>query len=116
MGFGASTWHVLRRHVVPELGLILAAGLVASAGRAVMIEAGLGFLGLGDPTQASWGQILRDALDFSGLFHTDAWSWWLLPPVVAISLLLLGITFLGIAVEQRINPRLARHRSGGRSR
>jgi ABC-type dipeptide/oligopeptide/nickel transport system permease subunit len=75
-----------------------------------MIEAGLAFLGLGDPTQASWGQMLRDALDFAGLFYTDAWLWWLLPPIAAISLLLLGITFLGIAVEERVNPRLARHR------
>jgi ABC-type dipeptide/oligopeptide/nickel transport system permease subunit len=110
VGFGAGTAHVFRRHVIPEIGLILAASLVASAGRAVMIEAGLAFLGLGDPTQASWGQMLRDALDFAGLFYTDAWLWWLLPPIAAISLLLLGITFLGIAVEERVNPRLARHR------
>lgn len=116
VGFGASTPHVLRRHVVPEISLILAAGLVGAAGRAVMIEAGLAFLGLGDPTQASWGQMLRDALDFSGLFHTSSWEWWLLPPIAAISLLLLGITFLGIAVEERVNPRLSRHTSRGTTR
>jgi peptide/nickel transport system permease protein len=113
MGFGAGTFHVLHRHVIPEVGLIVVAGLVASAGRAVMLEAGLAFLGLGDPTRASWGAIMRDALDFGGLFHIDAWQWWLLPPVAAISLLLLAITFLGVGLEQRLNPRLARHVTGG---
>ena len=108
-GFGGSPAQLLRRHILPEIGLILIAGLVGAAGRAITFEAGLAFLGLGDPTRASWGAILRDALDFGGLFYTDAWTWWLLPPVVAVSLLLLGVTFLGVGVEQRINPRLALH-------
>lgn len=112
LGFGAATAHVLRRHLVPEVALILVAGLVSAAGRAVMLEAGLAFLGLGDPSRASWGQTMRGALDFSGVFYTPAWTWWLVPPLVAITVLLLGVTFLGVGVEQRVNPRLARHRSG----
>jgi peptide/nickel transport system permease protein len=109
VGFGASTPQILRRHILPEVGLILAAGLVGAAGRAIAFEAGLAFLGLGDPTRASWGAILRDALDFGGIFYTDAWKWWLVPPLVAVSVLLLGVTFLGVGLEQRINPRLTRH-------
>lgn len=109
VGFGGSTSQILRRHILPEVGLILAAGLVGAAGRAIAFEAGLAFLGLGDPTRASWGAILRDSLDFSGLFFTDAWKWWLVPPIAAVSLLLLGVTFLGVGLEQRINPRLTRH-------
>ncbi len=109
VGFGGSSGQILRRHILPEVGLILIAGLVGAAGRAITFEAGLAFLGLGDPTRASWGAILRDALDFGGLFFTDAWKWWLVPPVVAVSLLLLGMTFLGVGLERRINPRLARH-------
>jgi peptide/nickel transport system permease protein len=112
VGFGSGTVTILRRHIVPEVSLILVAGLVSSAGRAIMVEAGLAFLGLGDPTRASWGKVMRDAMDFSGLFFTDAWSWWLLPPVLAITLLLVGVTFLGVSVERRINPRLARHLGG----
>lgn len=114
IGFGAGTWQALRRHIIPEVGLILAAGLVASAGRAVMLEAGLAFLGLGDPARASWGAVMRDALDFRALFYTEAWMWWFVPPVVALTVLLLGITFLGIAVEERVNPRLSRHTAGDR--
>jgi peptide/nickel transport system permease protein len=115
LGFGASTLQVLRRHVVPEVSLLLAAGLVSAAGRAVMLEAGLAFLGLGDPSRASWGAIMRDAMDFGSLFHVDAWRWWLLPPVVAITGTLLAITFLGIGLERRVSPRLARHVSGSRA-
>jgi peptide/nickel transport system permease protein len=109
VGFGGSTGQILRRHILPEVGLILTAGLVGAAGRAIAFEAGLAFLGLGDPSRASWGAVLRDALDFGGLFFTDAWKWWLVPPVLAISLLLLGVTFVGVGLEQRINPRLTRH-------
>jgi ABC-type dipeptide/oligopeptide/nickel transport system permease subunit len=111
IGFGGTTGQILRRHILPEVGLILTAGLVGAAGRAIAFEAGLAFLGLGDPTRASWGAILRDALDFGGLFFTDAWKWWLVPPIAAVSLLLLGVTFVGVGLEQRINPRLTRHTS-----
>jgi peptide/nickel transport system permease protein len=109
VGFGGSSGQILRRHILPEVALILIAGLVGAAGRAIAFEAGLAFLGLGDPSRASWGAILRDANDFGGLFFTDAWKWWLLPPLVAVSLLLLGVTFVGVGLEQRINPRLTRH-------
>jgi peptide/nickel transport system permease protein len=116
VGYGASGFAILRRHIVPEIALILVAGFVSAAGRAVMLEAGLAFLGLGQAQQASWGLMMRDALDFSGLFFTDAWRWWLLPPVASISVLLIGITFLGLAIEQRMAPRLARHTTGAGSR
>ncbi len=114
VSFGAGTAHVLRRHVVPELAPLLASGLVAACGHAVAIEAGLSFLGLGDPARASWGATMRDALDFPGLAYTTAWTWWLVPPVAAVCLVLLGLTFLGIRIERWANPRLARH-SGGAS-
>lgn len=114
VGFGARTTHILRRHVIPEVGLIAAASFVGAAGRAVMMEAGLAFLGLGDPTRASWGRLMRDALDFDALFNTSAWQWWLIPPAVCITFFLLGLTFLGVALEQRINPRLARHATAHR--
>ena len=113
-GFGAGTIYLLRRHIIPEVGLILAAGLVAATGRAVMLEAGLAFLGLGDPSRASWGAMMRDAVNFKGLFFTSAWAWWLLPPLLSVILLLLGFTFLGISIEGKINPRLSRHQGAAR--
>ena len=114
IGFGAGSIHILRRHVVPEIALVLVASLVAAAGRAILLEAGLAFLGLGDPARTSWGSMIREARALTGIFYTDIWLWWLVPPVLAISLVLLGMTFVGVAVEQRLNPRLARHIVGGR--
>lgn len=107
--FGAGAVSTLRRHVIPEIGLVLVAAMVVAAGRAVLFEAGLAFLGLGDPSRPSWGSIMRDARLSRGIFYTPIWTWWLLPPVVAIVLVLLGLTLIGVALEQHVSPRLARH-------
>lgn len=108
-GFGAGTWHQLRRHILPDLGLLSVAEFIPAAGRAVGLQAGLAFFGIGDPTQPSWGAMIRDAIAFRGVFITDAWKWWLAPPVVALVLLILAITLLGTAAERRFSPRVARH-------
>ena len=109
VGFGAGALHVMRRHIVPEIALVLVAGFIGAANRAVTFEAGLAFLGLGDPIRASWGAMIRDSTLYPGLFMTKAWTWWFLPPVLCLVLLLLGLSFLGMAVEGRLHPRLARH-------
>lgn len=108
-GFGAGSWHQLRRHVIPDVALLSVAEFIPAAGRAVGLQAGLAFFGVGDPTRPSWGLMIRDAIAFRGVFITDAWQWWLLPPVVALVLLILAITLLGTAAEARLSPRVARH-------
>ena len=108
-GFGAGTWHQLRRHILPDLALLSVAEFIPAAGRGVGLQAGLAFLGVGDPTLPSWGGMIRDAVAFPALFITPAWKWWLVPPVVALVLLIVGITLLGAAAERRFSPRLARH-------
>lgn len=110
-GFGASSWHQLRRHVLPDLALLAIAEFIPAAGRAVALQAGLAFLGVGDPTKASWGATMRDAVAYHGLFLTDAWQWWLVPPLVAVVALVVGITLIGTAAERRLAPRLGRHAS-----
>jgi ABC-type dipeptide/oligopeptide/nickel transport system permease subunit len=109
VGFGAGSLHVLRRHLVPELRLIMIARLVTAAGMAVGFEAGLAFLGLGDPTRVSWGSMMAEALAYPGLLYEWAWSWWLMAPLVSLVLVLLGLTFLGVAAESGVNPQLVRH-------
>lgn len=108
-GFGAGTWHQLRRHILPDLGLLSVAEFIPAAGRAVGLQAGLAFFGVGDPTLPSWGAMIRDAIAYRGVFITDAWKWWLAPPVVALVLLIIAITLLGTAAERRFSPRVARH-------
>jgi peptide/nickel transport system permease protein len=108
-GFGAGPLHLLRSHLLPETAPVMLASLIAVSGRAVLLQTGLAFLGMADPKRVSWGSIMNDAFQSPGIFFTRIWMWWLLPPVIAIVLVVLGLTFLGMALEQRINPRLARH-------
>jgi peptide/nickel transport system permease protein len=106
--FGGGAGHVLRRHILPAVAPLVTFGLVAAAGRAVAMEAGLAFLGLGDPTAKSWGLMMRFALNLPGLLLTDRWLWWLLPPGVCITLLILALTYVGMGLERHLHPRLAR--------
>lgn len=108
-GFGAGSWHQLRVHILPDLALLAVAELIGAAARAVVLQAGLAFLGVGSVTQPSWGAMTRDALAYRALFVTSAWKWWLLPPVAAVMVLVTGITLLGTAAERRLSPRLGRH-------
>jgi len=108
-GFGAGWLHQVRHHVAPDISLVLVAALAGAAGRAIMLEAGLAFLGLGDPARTSWGSMIREARALTGIFYTNIWVWWMLPPLLAIVIVMLGITFIGVGLEQRLNPRLARH-------
>ena len=106
--FGGGATYVLRRHVLPQIGPLVIAGLVTSAGRAVAMEAGLAFLGLGDPTAKSWGLMMRFALNLPGLLLTDRWLWWLLPPGLCITLFILALTFTGMGLEEILHPQLER--------
>ena len=106
--FGGGLGYVLHRHILPAISPLIAFGLVAAAGRAVAMEAGLAFLGLGDPTAKSWGLMMRFALDLPGLLLTDRWLWWLLPPGLCITLLILALTYVGMGLERRLHPGLRR--------
>jgi peptide/nickel transport system permease protein len=107
-GFGASPTYVLRRHIVPAVGPTIIAGFVQWAAAAVVLEAGLTFLGLGDPAGVSWGNILNRALEYQGLYYSNLWVWWVLPAGLAITLATLGFTFIGVGLEPRFNPRWRR--------
>lgn len=106
--FGGSPGYVLARHILPQIGPLITFGLVTAAGRAVAMEAGLAFLGLGDPTAKSWGLMMRFALNLPGLLLTDRWLWWLLPPGLCITLLILALTFVGMGLERHLQPRFKR--------
>ena len=72
----------------------------------ILAETTLTFLGLGDPTSVSWGSMINDAFT-SGAISASAY-WYLLPPGIAIVIVVLGFTMTGRAIEAIINPRLAR--------
>jgi peptide/nickel transport system permease protein len=101
--FGANHFYIAWRHIVPDLGPILLVDFIYGVRRAVFIEAGLAFLGISDPMVVSWGMMMRDALSFS---YLNVWQWWLVPTGVALSLTIIGLTFIGHAAEPVIEPRL----------
>ncbi len=107
-GFGAGPLYVLRRHMVPGLAPLLVVGLVTWAGVAVALESGLAFLGLGDPSSISWGIMMDRALSLQGIYFSPMWTWWVLPPGLAITVTLLGFTFTGVGLEPLFNPRTRR--------
>jgi peptide/nickel transport system permease protein len=104
-GFGGGPLYVLRRHLVPGLAPLLVAGFVNWASVAVALEAGLTFLGLGDPSGISWGLTLNRALSEQTIYFSPMWTWWVLPAGFAITLAVLGLTFVGVALEPSFNPR-----------
>lgn len=109
-GFGAGPSYVLRRHLAPALGPMLAANFVYWAGTAIVLQSGLAFLGLANPTDVSWGAVLNRALTHEGVYFSSEWIWWVLPAGLAIVVVSTGLAFLGLAVEPRFNPRWNRAR------
>ena len=105
MGVPAS--RCICRHVLTRVAPLAAAQFVRAANISVLLEAALSFLGLGDPNRVSWGTMLYFA-NARNAFLTDAWLWWILPPGLALTVAILGFAFLGYAIEELADPRLAR--------
>jgi len=101
--FGASQFYIAWHHIIPDLAPILLVEFIYGVRRAVFMEAGLAFLGIGDPMVVSWGTMMHDALRFS---YLDVWRWWLVPAGVALSLTIIGLAFISHAAESALDPRL----------
>jgi peptide/nickel transport system permease protein len=101
---GSSNWHLVTRHVLPNVMPVIMANTVLIVAIAILSETALSFLGLGDPLSKSWGSILERASN-GGAATQGAW-WWLGAPGVCIVLVVLAFTMIGFALDQIINPRL----------
>ena len=104
---GAGNGHIIRRHILPLVMPILVVNAVLVVSLAILNESTLSFLGLGDPTKLSWGQMLNYAFG-RGAMSTGAW-WALVTPGFGIVWVVLGLTLLGHGLEQVLNPRLETH-------
>jgi peptide/nickel transport system permease protein len=103
---GAPGRRIVLRHLLPASLPIAFVRLTAEMQHVIMAEAGLSFMGLGDPTTRSWGMTLSHASRYSALLITDVWQWWVLPSGLAITLVCLALAFLGLGLERVANPRL----------
>lgn len=104
---GAGNGHIISRHILPLVMPILVVQAVLVVSLAILNESALSFLGLGDPTTLSWGQMLNYAFG-RGAMSVGAW-WALVVPGLGIVWVVLGLTLLGQGLEQVLNPRLETH-------
>src|SRR5687767_1084240 len=106
-GLGAGHSRIIVRHLLPGTIALMVVEFVQAAAGAILIESSLSFLGLGDPIQKSWGSILYYAQARSA-FLSGAWTYWVIPPGVAITMTVLGLAFIAFSLERFANPRLVK--------
>jgi peptide/nickel transport system permease protein len=99
---GAGRWRIISRHVFPNIVSLTYVNLALTVPAAILTESALEFLGLGDPSVVSWGNMFEHAA-FSG--SLSIW-WWVLPPGIAIALVSLSFVLIGYALDEIFNPRL----------
>jgi peptide/nickel transport system permease protein len=105
---GASDPYIIKTHILPNTLPLIFANTVLIVAVAILSEAALSFLGLGDPTRISWGTMLENAFS-SGAPSQGAW-WYVIPPGLCITILVLAVAMLGYLLEEFVNPRLREDR------
>jgi peptide/nickel transport system permease protein len=101
---GARDGYIIRTHILPNTLPLIFANTVLIVAVAILSEAALAFLGLGDPNSISWGTMLEHAFD-SGAPSAGAW-WYVVPPGLCLTVLVLAVAMLGYLFEEQVNPRL----------
>jgi peptide/nickel transport system permease protein len=101
---GASNWHLMTRHILPNVSGLIIANTTLTVPVAILSETTLSFLGLGDPSRASWGKMLQEGFA-AGALTQKAW-WYYVPPGLGIMLVVLAFTLVGQALEEVFDPRL----------
>ena len=97
---------IIFKHIIPQIIPYALASIAISVPAAITTEAGLSFLGLGDSTYPTWGQILHDAQSH-GAAARGLW-WWIVPPGIMVAVTGLAFVFIGNSLESTANPRLKR--------
>jgi peptide/nickel transport system permease protein len=106
---GASSLRIILRHIMPHTASYILSQLVFSAPSAILAEAGLSFLGLGDPSIPTWGQILETGFR-TGAVYLGYW-WWVIPPGLAIVITAVTFMFIALGLEPLVDPRLRGRRA-----
>ncbi|MDJ0270361.1 MAG: ABC transporter permease [Aigarchaeota archaeon] len=106
VALGASKWRIMFRHIFPQIAPFIFAQMIFATPTAILAEAALSFLGLGDPSLPTWGQILNYGFRDGGVY-VGYW-WWIVPPGLLIVLTAITFVFLALGLEPVVNPRLRR--------
>lgn len=103
---GQSDARIIFRHIIPQLLPLTFASIAIAVPSAILGEAALSFLGLGDPSIPTWGQILHDA-NSAGAAVRGLW-WWIVPPGLMIAITGLAFALIGNSLDSIVNPRSKR--------
>jgi len=110
---GAGHTRIVLKHVLPQVAPLLIANTVLTVAVAIFDETALSFLGLGDPSTTSLGQVLEHAFQRAAI-SSDAW-WAIVPPGALVALIILGCSLVGGSLEDALNPRLKVAHLGART-
>ena len=105
---GAGPGRIMVGHILPNVMNLIVAQAVLTFAVAVFTETTLSFIGLGDPFQPSWGEILN-AAQTTGAPGLGAW-WYIAPPAASVVLVVLAFTLVGNALDDLLNPKSATRR------
>lgn len=108
ISIGASRWRIMGRHIFPQVAPYILSAMIFFTPSAILAEAALSFLGLGDPTLPTWGQILEYGFK-NGAVYLGYW-WWILPPGLLIVFSAITFVLIALGLEPVVNPRLRRWR------
>jgi len=100
---GAGNWHQMSRHVLPNVMPLVVANTILTVAVAILSETTLSYLGFGDPSRVSWGTMLDNAQS-AGAISSGKW-WYVLPPGIAVVLVVLAFMLMGRALEAVLTPR-----------
>ncbi|HLF59699.1 MAG TPA: ABC transporter permease [Acidimicrobiia bacterium] len=101
---GGGGTHIVGHHILPNVSGLILANATLAVPISILTETTLSFLGLGDPTAASWGKMLEEAF-VNGAMTRNAW-WYFMPPGLGILAVVLAFTLIGRTLEEIANPRL----------
>lgn len=104
VSLGAGKWHIMLRHILPNVFPLVFSESILIISCSILTETSLAFLGLGDPTNPSWGTMLNDAYS-TGAMNNGAW-WYFVTPGICVILVALGFTLMGYAFDEILNPKL----------
>lgn len=101
---GESTWRIVLYELLPNMTSLVVSGWIGAVIYAILTEASLEFIGLGDPNIVTWGTTLYWAQNNAALL-TRAW-WTFVPPGLCIALVGFGLTLINFGIDEITNPRL----------
>lgn len=102
--FGCEKGYIMLKHILPGVSNLVVMSTALTSAGIMIAEAGLSFLGLGNPTMISWGKMLSEAQS-SGAVLFGQW-WMIVAPGIGIFLSVYSFMRVGFAIEEVLNPKM----------